>query len=285
MPQGQHRTAQRLLAERRLLGCERDAIALGQQLGDLHLAVDRALAPHLGWMGGQHRSDLGRGEKGLKPAAGDARLLGTRERVGHGALARCRSGERMRSGATDMMLVLGNVGQVREEAVGANDVNGLAARQAVQRGFELAPRRVVLAAMEANGGLANALDDPEDRLALLLADGVAENPAEQADVVAQRKVFFRNFDRVEACHGHLTSPLLINFLRVREDGEAVGRRNARDWYHNICAHRLYSCWEACVNRSTSYLTREKNGEGQRESDSEIRSVTVFIAQGKVSGHP
>ena len=204
MPQGQHRTSQRLLAERRLLGCERDAIALGQQLRYLHLAVDRALAPHLGRMGGKHGSDLGCGKKGLKAAAGDARLLGTRERVGHGALARCRSGERMRPGATDMMLVLGNVGQVRKEAVGTNDVNGLAARQAVQRGFELAPRCVVLGTMEANRRLANALDDTEDGRPLLLADGVAENPAEQAYVIAQWKVFFRNFDRVEACHGHLT---------------------------------------------------------------------------------
>ena len=76
-----------------------------------------------------------------------------------------------------MMLVLGNVSQVREEAVGANHVNGLAARQAVQRGFELAPRRIVLAAMEANGRLANTLNDHEDCIALLLADGVAENPA------------------------------------------------------------------------------------------------------------
>ena len=139
-----------------------------------------------------------------KAAAGDARLLGTRERVGHGALARCRSGERMRPGATDMMLVLGNVGQVRKEAVGTNDVNGLAARQAVQRGFELAPRCVVLGTMEANRRLANALDDTEDGRPLLLADGVAENPAEQAYVIAQWKVFFRKLDRVEACHGHLT---------------------------------------------------------------------------------
>ena len=65
MPQGQHRTAQRFLTERGLLGCERRAIALGQQLGDLHLAVDGTLAPHLGWMGGKHRFNLGRGKKSL----------------------------------------------------------------------------------------------------------------------------------------------------------------------------------------------------------------------------
>jgi hypothetical protein len=54
--------------------------------------------------------------------------------------------------------------------------------------------------MKANGRLANALNDPKDRLPLLLADSVAEDPAEQADIIAQRKVLFRNFDIVEACH-------------------------------------------------------------------------------------
>ena len=110
----------------------------------------------------------------------------------------------MRPGAADVMLVLGDVGEVREVAEGADDLDGLAARQAVQRRFELAPRRVVLVAVEADRRLADALDDVEDRLAFLLADRVAEDPAEQADVVAQRKVLVGNFDRVEACHGHLT---------------------------------------------------------------------------------
>ena len=56
------------------------------------------------------------------------------------------------------------------------------------------------AAMEADRRLTYALDDPEDRFALLLADRVAEDPAKQADVIAQREVLFGNFDRVEACH-------------------------------------------------------------------------------------
>jgi catechol 2,3-dioxygenase-like lactoylglutathione lyase family enzyme len=42
-----------------------------------------------------------------------------------------------------------------------------------------AARRIVLVAMKPNGRLAYALDDREDRLALLLADGVAEDPADE----------------------------------------------------------------------------------------------------------
>ena len=104
--------------------------------------------------------------------------LGALDRVGHRSLAWCRSGEGMRPAATDMVLVLGDIGQVREEAVGADHLDGLAARQAVQRAFEFAPRGRVLAAMEANGRLTDALHDSEYRLPLLLAEGVAEDPAE-----------------------------------------------------------------------------------------------------------
>ncbi len=140
LPQRQHGAAQRLLAERGLLRRERDAIAFGQQLGHLHLAVDRALAPHLGRMGGQHRRDMAGGEEGRELRARDARLPGARERVGHRALAWCRSGEGVRAGATDVVLVLGDIGQVREEAEGADHLDGVSAREAVQRAFELAPR-------------------------------------------------------------------------------------------------------------------------------------------------
>ena len=77
-----------------------------------------------------------------------------------------------------------------------------AARQAVQRGLELAPRRLVLVAVEADRGLADALDDLEDRLALLLAHRVAEDAPEQADVVAQRQVLVGDVGVVEVCHGH-----------------------------------------------------------------------------------
>jgi len=35
----------------------------GQELGDFEFAVDRALAPHLLWMSGQHQPDRGIGEE------------------------------------------------------------------------------------------------------------------------------------------------------------------------------------------------------------------------------
>ena len=48
--------------------------------------------------------------------------------------------------------------------------------------------RLILVAMEADRGLADALDDLEDRLALLLADRVAEDASQKPDVVAKGKI-------------------------------------------------------------------------------------------------
>ena len=105
--------------------------------------------------------------------------------MGHGALAWRRSGERVGPRAPDVVLVLGDVGEVGEVAEGADDLDGLAGREAVQRRLEFAPRGLVLVAMEADRGLANVLDDLEDRLAVRAADRIAENAAEEADVLAE----------------------------------------------------------------------------------------------------
>src|SRR5712691_3922857 len=95
---------------------------------------------------------------------------------------------------------------MREEAEGANDLGGAIARQRLQHRLEITPRRIVLVAMEADGGPANPLHDVEDRFTLLLAHGIAENAAEQADIIPQRQVFL-GFDRVAA--RHIPCPVMI----------------------------------------------------------------------------
>ena len=106
----------------------------------------------------------------------------------------------MRSRAPDVVLVLGDVGQMRKEAVGANDMDGLSVRQAIQGAFKFAAGSVVLGAMESDGRLTDMLDDAEDCLSLLLAHGIAEDPPKQPDVVAQRKVLAGNLCRVDDVH-------------------------------------------------------------------------------------
>ena len=90
--------------------------------------------------------------------------------------------------AADVMLIFSDVGEMREIAVGANDRERLVGVEAVERRLELAPRADLVVAMEADRGLADLLDQFENLFALLLANGVAEDSPEQADVVAQRNV-------------------------------------------------------------------------------------------------
>ena len=57
LPQRQHLAAQLLVARPRFPPASADPFAPVEQGGDLHLAVDRALAAHFGRMRGQHRAD------------------------------------------------------------------------------------------------------------------------------------------------------------------------------------------------------------------------------------
>ena len=91
----------------------------------------------------------------------------------------------MRPVAADMMLVLGDIGEMREVGEGANDRQRLVGAERVERGFQLAPGGRLVVAVEADRGLTDLLDEREGLLALLLAHRVAEDAAEQADVLAQ----------------------------------------------------------------------------------------------------
>jgi hypothetical protein len=90
----------------------------------------------------------------------------------------------MRTGAADVVLILGNIGKVREKPEGTNDLERLLWRQSVQCRFEIAARNGILVAAKSDRALANALDNSKDRLAALLAYRVAEDAAEQTDIFA-----------------------------------------------------------------------------------------------------
>ena len=73
---------------------------------------------------------------------------------------------------------------MREIAEGAHDRQRLVGAEAVEDRLEFAPRADLVVAVKADRGLTDALDESERLLAFLFAHGVAENAAEQADVVA-----------------------------------------------------------------------------------------------------
>ena len=83
-----------------------------------------------------------------------------------------------------MVLIFGDIGEMREETERADELQCLARRQAVQRLRELATCCDILVAAEAHRALANALDDVKHGLAALLTHRVAEDAAEQPDVFA-----------------------------------------------------------------------------------------------------
>jgi hypothetical protein len=89
----------------------------------------------------------------------------------------------MGSGPANVVLILGDVGEMREKAESANDLQRLPRHQSVQRCFEIASRGQILVSAEAHRVLANVLDGLEDGSAAPLAYRVAKNAAEQPDIV------------------------------------------------------------------------------------------------------
>ena len=87
----------------------------------------------------------------------------------------------MGSSAANMVLILGDIGEVREEAEGANELNRFVGREAVQGGLEIATSRRVLLSTEPDRVLSNLLNGVENGLAALLADRVPKDPPEQIE--------------------------------------------------------------------------------------------------------
>jgi hypothetical protein len=94
----------------------------------------------------------------------------------------------VRSPATDVVLVLGDIGQMQEIGEGADDRQHRVAWQLGEDSLQLGARVFVEITIEAHRILADTFDDVEDLATLLLTDGVAENPAQQPNVLAQGKV-------------------------------------------------------------------------------------------------
>ena len=189
LPQRHHLAAQLLVVGRRLLRREPDTFAPVEQRGDLHLPVHGALAADFGRVGGQHRADLGCLEETAQIGGADAGRTRMRQRLTKQAGARRAVRPGGSAQPADVVLVLGDVGKMREIAEGAHDPHGLADRHAVEDQFQLLPCRPVVVAMEPDRGLPDAFDEVEDVGPLLISHGIAEDAPEQADVVAQAGVF------------------------------------------------------------------------------------------------
>lgn len=125
LPESHDRAADCFLLRRLLLRREMGTVAFGQQRGDLPVTVQNALALHFGRMCGEHRAHRGAIEKTEQSPGIDTHLQCPLHGMGDGSLARCRSRDRVGPGAAYVMLVLGDVGKLREIAEGAHHLAGL----------------------------------------------------------------------------------------------------------------------------------------------------------------
>ena len=112
------------------------------------------------------------------------------QRMHQAAFARLRTGQVVGAAAADVMLVFGDVGQMQEVGKGPDHGDHRLAWQLVEDLFQRCAGGGVQIAVEADRRLADVLDHIENSIAFLFSHGVAEQAAEQADVVAQRQVFF-----------------------------------------------------------------------------------------------
>ena len=87
-----------------------------------------------------------------------------------------------------MVLVLSQVGQLGEVAEGADDQDGPAGAEVPEQDLQGLAGPGVLGPMEAHGTLPDLLDEVEGRFPFLLPDSVAQNPAQETDVLLERQV-------------------------------------------------------------------------------------------------
>ncbi|MPM74813.1 hypothetical protein SDC9_121802 [bioreactor metagenome] len=164
-----------------------DFVAGHQQIGNLALGIQNALALHLGRVGGEHRRHIALGKRLRHRARRNARPTQTRQRHLDAALLRAARAF-VHGAAADVVAVFGQIGQVTEIGERANHAHRLVARQALEQLLERLVRFLVGISAEGNRQLADLFDQVIGRHALLLADHIAQDAAQQPDVLDERQI-------------------------------------------------------------------------------------------------
>ena len=166
------------------------SLAMADELGDRPFGVEDALALHLGRVGGEHGRDVGVLQSARDVGGAVVGLVqaleGHRQRA-FLVLARTF----MHRAAAHVVLVFGDVGQMAEVAEGADHAHRLVAGKVLQQPVEHPSGAGIGLQPVGHRKLAHALDQLEGFLAFLLADHVAKDAAEHADVFDQRAIFLR----------------------------------------------------------------------------------------------
>ena len=189
---GQFARGERVLGAVVKLRAHLDVIAHGQQLGDVALGVQNALALNFGGVGGEHGCHVAAGQRlrnRLGRNAGPAQA-----RQGHFNAAFLRIARTfMHGAAADVVAVFRQVGQVTEIGEGADHAHRLVAREGLEQLLERAVGVLIGIAAESHRQLAHLLDQFVGLHPLLLTDHVAQNTPQQADIVNQGLVLVGSF--------------------------------------------------------------------------------------------
>jgi len=89
----------------------------------------------------------------------------------------------MGTGASDVVLVFGHVGQEREVAEGPHELYGLLAREGGEHVFEFVTRFFIAIAVVAYGRLTHAFDESKRRRAVANRDHFTEQTAKEPDIL------------------------------------------------------------------------------------------------------
>ena len=193
-------------------GCamQADVVAGIEQFGDVALSVQNAFALHLGGMGREHRRD-----KAVRQCFGNgfaSNACGAQMRHGllQTALLR-QTGALFVRLAANLVAVFGQIGQMAEVGEGADHADGLIGTQTFEQLFQGPVGLVVGVAAEGHRQRTNPLHQFEGRNTVLLADHIAQNPAEQADVFDQGTFIVFAACRRSTEGGRGSHPLMLAF--------------------------------------------------------------------------
>ena len=163
---------------------EADGVPLGQQGRDAVLDVQNALALHLGGVRRENRREVCMGQHGRHLVTADAGLVHALPGVREAALVDA-AGALVHGAAADVVLVFGQIGQVAEEGEGTDDTDGLLVGQALEQRLEPFAGVLVILVPGRHRQLADFLGQCIGLFALVLANHLAQQPAQQPDVVDQ----------------------------------------------------------------------------------------------------
>src|SRR5262249_10749708 len=141
-----------------------------------------------GRMRSQDRADQNGAEHVEELRARNIGVFCAGERPSDGALLWRLAHELVVAHGADVVEILGDIGEMRKIGPCPYDFDGAIPWQAVERRLELGSGGRFAIAPKLDRELADALDCYERLLALLPANGVAQDAAEHPDVIAQRLI-------------------------------------------------------------------------------------------------